>query len=63
MSSWCPQCQKLQPMDETTEEIEENGENSEVIKILVTSYHCLDCHSFVYSQESRITPEAAKPGA
>ena len=47
---FCPRCAAPQPMDRSTSEQEVTGPGGETIKLLIHTYHCSICHSFVRSE-------------
>ena len=51
-SMFCSHCATTQPMDESISEQEVTGPGEELIKLVVHTYHCSICHSFVNSESS-----------
>ena len=49
-SMFCSRCAAPQPMDRSTSEQEVTGPGGEEIKLVIQTYHCSICHSFVRSE-------------
>jgi len=49
-SMLCPRCAIPQPMNRSTVEQEVTGPEGERIKLVIQTYHCAICHSFVRSE-------------
>ncbi len=49
-SLFCARCAIPQPMNQATSEQEITGPGGEAIKLVVHSYHCAVCFSFVKSE-------------
>lgn len=49
-SIFCPRCAAPQLMDRSTAEQEVTGPGGEAIKLVIQTYHCSICHSFVRSE-------------
>lgn len=49
-SLFCPRCAVPQPMNQSTSEQEVTGPGGEAIKLVIRTYHCAICYSFVRSE-------------
>jgi hypothetical protein len=49
-SMYCPRCATPQPATASTTELEITGPGGEEIKLVIHTYHCVTCHSFVRSE-------------
>lgn len=49
-SMFCPRCGTPRMMDRSTSEQETTGPGGETIRLLIETYHCSICHSFVRSE-------------
>lgn len=49
-SMFCARCAAPQPMNRSTSEQEITGPGGETIKLMIETYHCSVCHSFVRSE-------------
>ena len=49
-SLFCPRCAAPRPMNLSTSEQEITGPDEQAIKLVIHSYHCATCHSFVRSE-------------
>jgi len=50
ISLFCPRCALPQPMNQSTTEHEVTGPDGEAIKLVVRTFHCAICYSFVRSE-------------
>jgi hypothetical protein len=49
-SMYCPRCATPQPMNISASEQEITGPGGETIRLLIETYHCATCKSFVRSE-------------
>ncbi len=49
-SMFCARCATPQPMNRSTSEQEITGPGGESIRLVIQTYHCAICHSFVRSE-------------
>jgi hypothetical protein len=49
-SMFCPKCATTQPMNLSIAEQETTGPEGETIRLMIETYHCSICHSFVRSE-------------
>lgn len=47
---FCPRCASAQPMNISASEQEITGPGGEEIRLLIETYYCATCHSFVRSE-------------
>jgi len=49
-SLFCPRCAMPQPVNESISEQEIAGPGDETIKLVIRTYHCAICYSFIRSE-------------
>ena len=49
-SLFCTRCATPQPMNRSTSEQEITGPDGETIRLVIRTYHCAICYSFVRSE-------------
>lgn len=58
-SLFCPRCAAPQPMNQSITEKEITGPGGEIIRLLIRTYHCAICYSFVRSESVHLHDVAA----
>ena len=54
VSEFCPRCQSLQAMEVTVSQREEVDSEGNRRKFVTKSYHCIDCGSFLRSEDIEV---------
>ena len=57
INEYCPKCHQLTSSTVTTTEKEEKDDNGERFKIIINSYQCNKCSTFVRSENEKISIE------